>query len=79
MIKTFGRGDDNDIVFDKPDISRHHVKITSINSNSFLVEDLGSVNGTFVNGHRIEKKATISSSEELRLSESTIINILEII
>lgn len=65
---------DNDVVLAKNDISAHHAKVTLTDNNEFIVEDLGSTNGTFVNGYRITN-ATISLRDELRLSESTIINL----
>lgn len=77
MMKTLGRADTNNIRFNKPDISSNHARITNLENGNFLVEDLDSTNGTFVNGYRI-KKATISLNDEVRLSESTIINLTEV-
>ena len=44
-----GRGDDCDLVFDDPQVSRHHARLTW-ESGSWFVEDLRSTNGTRVNG-----------------------------
>ncbi|MBS1776887.1 MAG: FHA domain-containing protein [Bacteroidetes bacterium] len=77
MTKTFGRADNNNVRFNKPDISSFHTKVTLLADNKFFVEDLNSTNGTFVNGYRINK-ATISLKDELRLSESTVLNLAEI-
>jgi pSer/pThr/pTyr-binding forkhead associated (FHA) protein len=77
MIKTFGRANDNDVKYSAGDISGHHARVTLTGSGNFLVEDLNSTNGTFVNGYRINK-ATISLKDELRLSQYTIINLAEI-
>jgi hypothetical protein len=46
---VLGRGGDCDLVFDDPQISRHHARLTWEAGNWF-VEDLGSTNGTKVNG-----------------------------
>jgi hypothetical protein len=44
-----GRGSDCDLVFDDPKISRHHARL-SWQAEHWFVEDLGSTNGTLVNG-----------------------------
>ncbi|MDR3217994.1 MAG: FHA domain-containing protein [Dysgonamonadaceae bacterium] len=69
-IKTIGRGIDNDIQIDKPDISEHHLKISRIEENYFLIEDLKSSNHTFVNGHPV-RRAHVSTNDEIRLSKDT--------
>ena len=42
-----------DIVLDNPYISRHHAQI-SMDGDPFSIQDMGSTNGTFVNGSRLE-------------------------
>jgi pSer/pThr/pTyr-binding forkhead associated (FHA) protein len=53
---TIGRLSDNTIVIDNSAVSSHHVRIAR-EGPQFVVEDLGSTNGTFVNGEKIEKRA----------------------
>jgi len=53
---TIGRKADNDIHIDNLAVSSHHAKILTILNDSFL-EDLGSTNGTFINGEKINKHA----------------------
>ncbi len=55
-VMTIGRKDDNDIRIDNLAVSGHHAKLLTIFGDSFL-EDLNSTNGTFVNGHSIDKHA----------------------
>jgi pSer/pThr/pTyr-binding forkhead associated (FHA) protein len=55
-IMTIGRKPDNDIHIDNPAVSGHHARILTILNDSFI-EDLGSTNGTFVNGNKISKHA----------------------
>lgn len=49
---TIGRAANNDIHIDHPAVSRHHARITR-RGDSYVIEDLGSSNGTFVNGEPI--------------------------
>ncbi|MHB8277103.1 MAG: FHA domain-containing serine/threonine-protein kinase [Candidatus Humimicrobiaceae bacterium] len=51
--ETFiGRGELNNIILKDSHVSRKHSKITVLNGN-YIIEDLGSVNGTYVNGEKI--------------------------
>ena len=49
---------------DSPGVSRKHARLTYIN-NQYLVEDLGSSNGTFVNGERISKPWPLKNGDTL--------------
>lgn len=51
---VIGRGSENDIRFDHPTVSRMHARITRRGTDGdYVIEDLGSTNGTFVNGERV--------------------------
>ncbi|HMG34484.1 MAG TPA: HD domain-containing phosphohydrolase [Blastocatellia bacterium] len=47
-----GRLENNDLAFDNPYISRHHAEITHQESG-YMLRDLGSTSGTYVNGDRV--------------------------
>lgn len=51
---TIGRSRDNSIVLDDMLVSRRHLRITA-DDEGLLLEDLGSRNGTYVNGRRVER------------------------
>jgi hypothetical protein len=53
---TVGRAGDNDLVLRDPEVSRHHARFESTDSG-WRVVDLGSTNGTWVNGARRERHA----------------------
>jgi hypothetical protein len=48
---TIGRDKDNDLVLDSNQISRHHARLVLV-AEGWVIEDLGSANGTYVNGVR---------------------------
>jgi len=51
---TIGRAPDNDISVDNPAVSNHHAKVYYEGAR-LVVEDLDSLNGTFVNDLRVER------------------------
>lgn len=53
---TIGRGLNNDIILEDTRVSRHHAQLR-YRQRRFWISDLGSTNGTFVNGEQIEEKA----------------------
>jgi len=64
---TIGRSPDCDIFLDDVTVSRRHAVITEENGR-FVLEDQGSLNGTFLNRHRIEQ-APISDDDELQIGK----------
>lgn len=63
---SIGRFSDNDIRVDNRFISGHHAKIVTVQGQSYVV-DLGSRNGTFVNGQRVTK-CRLKNSDSISLS-----------
>jgi ABC-type multidrug transport system ATPase subunit len=63
---TLGRQPANNIVFEAPDVSGWHAKIRRGPTGGLIVEDLGSTNGTYVNGERITQKP-ITFKDDVRL------------
>lgn len=50
---TVGRDPVSDIILNDPEVSRQHARFTQTDAG-YQVQDLGSTNGTFVNGQRLE-------------------------
>ena len=50
---TIGRDPVSDIVLNDPEVSRQHARFTRLDEGGYQVQDLGSTNGTFVNGERL--------------------------
>lgn len=53
-VTTIGRKPDNNIFVDNQAVSGHHAKII-LNNNTFVIEDLNSLNGTYLNGEMVSK------------------------
>jgi PAS domain-containing protein len=60
-----GRGQDSDVVISIDGVSKKHLKIT-VNGNSAFMEDLGSSNGTIVNG-KIVKGISLNDGDQIAL------------
>ena len=67
-----GRALDATIRFDVPGVSRRHARI-SVEGSNVIVEDLGSQNGTYVRGERINGRAALGDGDELRLGPVTML------
>lgn len=63
-LKTMGRAPGVDFVVDAALVSRVHCRFTLHQSNQLELEDLGSTNGTVVNGKRVAK-TTLSDGDKV--------------
>lgn len=61
-----GRGTDCDLQISSRHISKHHAEINKFGS-TITVRDLGSTNGTILNGTRIDEPASLKSGDQLTL------------
>jgi pSer/pThr/pTyr-binding forkhead associated (FHA) protein len=51
-LLTLGRDPLSDIILDDPEVSRHHARL-SLEAGGYAIQDMGSTNGTFVDGKRL--------------------------
>lgn len=65
-----GRSSDLDMVLVEDMVSRRHAKIV-VNADQVTIQDLGSTNGTFVNGERV-KRATLNDGDRVLIGTSII-------
>lgn len=61
-VLTIGRSPHSDLFLDDVTVSRHHARILR-DASGFLVEDLNSLNGTYVNRKRIERHQLLDGDE----------------
>jgi hypothetical protein len=66
---SVGRGYQNSVILADPFVSPEHLAITAGDSG-FIVEDLGTVNGTSVRGTRLTEKICLPSGTTLRIGNS---------
>lgn len=69
---VIGRAPDAAIPLDSPGISRYHARITVARGEATL-EDVGSKNGTQLNGHRITTATRLADGDEIRIGAVTLI------
>jgi hypothetical protein len=67
-----GRLEDCAVVFEDPNVSRHHAQIDS-DERGWVVRDLGSTNGTFVNGKRISSPTRLSDGDRIAIGRNTLV------
>ena len=65
---------DNDIVLEKEDVSRYHAQIESL-EGIFLLVDLNSSKGTYLNGERVLRPQQLSPNDRFRIS-TTLFNLI---
>ena len=73
---TLGRGRQSDVVLNDPNVSRHHAEIRP-RGGSWVLTDLGSTNGSQLNGRRIDGSEVLRDGDEIELGESAMTFTLE--
>ncbi|MDX6223908.1 MAG: hypothetical protein QOE64_284 [Frankiales bacterium] len=71
-VVVLGRGAEADIRVDDPGVSRAHAELRRIGDGEHEVTDLGSTNGTFVNGHRVARQR-LSDGDRLELGGAVLL------
>src|SRR5271168_1243179 len=68
---SIGRSPDNGIVIDNPAVSHYHARVFN-EEGRMMLEDFGSMNGTFVNGQRV-KMVTLQPGDSVGIGKHTIV------
>jgi len=69
-VTSIGRTPDNDISLDVREVSRKHARIELRDDGSFVLLDLGSGNGTFVNDQRVQEHK-LADGDRVRFGSRT--------
>lgn len=67
-VTMFGRDVTSDIVLGDSEVSRQHARITHT-AGGYVLEDLGSTNGTFVNGERLMAPQVLNPGDLIGFGE----------
>ena len=70
-VITIGRNPDNDIRVDDSKASRFHCRILCNEDGTYMLEDLNSKNGTFVNGMRVNRRTAIRYGDKIRVGNTS--------
>tara|TARA_B100001123_G_C14488459_1_gene701288 strand:- start:32 stop:442 length:411 start_codon:yes stop_codon:yes gene_type:complete len=67
--KVIGRSSDADIIIDDSYASEFHLRI-GFQDGEVILNDLGSTNGTYLNGRRVSVPTAISSSDSIQIGKT---------
>lgn len=67
-ITSVGRNENSEMLLDDVSVSRHHAIFTRTASRRITLRDLNSLNGTYVNGTRVEE-TTLHSADEVQIGK----------
>lgn len=67
---TIGRASDNDVILDDPEVSRHHCQL-KLQHGAYSIADLGSRNGSWVNGDQVTEMA-LGPGDRIRIGTTEI-------
>lgn len=68
---SIGRAPDNGLIIDNPAVSHYHARVFN-EEGRLMLEDFGSLNGTFVNGQRI-KMVTLKPGDSVSIGKHSIV------
>ena len=68
---SIGRSPGNDVVIDNLAVSGHHAKL-SLDQDHYVIEDMSSLNGTFLNNQRI-RRSLLKDGDEILIGKHTLV------
>jgi DNA-binding response OmpR family regulator len=75
-VTTIGRWDDNEITIADRWISRHHAEIRRQGAH-YVIYDLDSKNGLFVNGKRVTQSVTLENGDQIQIAPSCLLTFVD--
>jgi hypothetical protein len=73
---TLGRSRQCDVMVDDPNVSRTHAEVRP-RGGSWVLSDLGSTNGSRLNGHRLDGPEVLKAGDEIELGTTVLTFVLE--
>lgn len=73
-VTSIGRHPDSDVFLDDVTVSRRHAELRR-SGEEFTVADVGSLNGTYLNGHRVES-ADLTEGDQLQVGRFKLVFVL---
>ena len=70
---VIGRGTEADLWLEDPAISRRHARLGRRSDGRFLCEDLGSTNGTFVAGRKVEGRVDLQNADRIQIGPNVML------
>lgn len=68
-VTVLGRSDESDVVLDDPYASDFHMRLVS-QDNEMVLHDLGSTNGTYVNGRRVNVPTSLRRGDTIQVGKT---------
>jgi pSer/pThr/pTyr-binding forkhead associated (FHA) protein len=68
-VVVLGRSDETDFVIDDPYASEFHLRLVS-QENGMMLHDLGSTNGTYVNGRRVSAPTELKRGDTIQVGKT---------
>lgn len=68
-VVVLGRSDETDVVLDDPYASDFHLRLVS-QENGMMLHDLGSTNGTYVNGRRVSAPTELKRGDTIQVGKT---------
>ncbi|WP_010532805.1 FhaA domain-containing protein [Brachybacterium squillarum] len=69
-VTVIGRGGDSDIILEDTGVSRHHLELRTEEDGTLIGTDLGSTNGTFVDGERIRTPVALQDRSLVKIGRT---------
>ena len=72
-VIKIGRVKEMDIVIDNPSVSRNQAELVRQTNGTWIVRDLGSSNGTFVNGDKLSGDRPLQVGDEISMGDISVV------
>ena len=67
-----GKASTNDVIINDPSVSREHLIVFIVDDKNVFITDLGSTNGTYVNGIQVKESVKLENLDVLRVGNSLV-------